>query len=80
MKSSWCGFSGLGVAVPVGKDQDVCPGQFYDSSVQERSVQVTTVVHIVLFLMQNLHKERRVGLFSQSSNKITMSIFSFMAG
>lgn len=49
-------------------------------SVQERSVQVTTVVHIVLFLMQNLHKERRVGLFYQSSNKISMSIFSFMAG
>lgn len=83
MKSSWCGFSGLGVAVPVGKDQDVCPGQFYDSSVLLCPRKKCTGYHscsYCAFFMQNLHKERRVGLFSQSSNKITMSIFSFMAG
>lgn len=33
MRSSWCDFSGSGIAVPAGKDQDLGPGQFYDPSV-----------------------------------------------
>lgn len=33
MRSSWCDFSGSGIAVPAGKDQDVGPGRFYDPSV-----------------------------------------------
>lgn len=66
MKSSWCGFSGLGVTVPVGKDQDMCPGQFYDLTVLLCPRKKSTSYHSSSycdFLIQNLHTERRVGLF-----------------
>lgn len=62
MKSSWCGFSGLGVE----KDQDIYPGQFYDLSVLLCPRKKCTGYHscsCCAFLMQNLHKEKKVGLF-----------------
>lgn len=61
MRSSWCDFPGLGVAVPAGKDQDMGLGQFYDSSVLlcrgKKFVGYCSWLYRAI-LMQNLQKER----------------------
>lgn len=75
MKSSSCGFSGLGVTEK--EKIKICVLGGFMTPLYFSVQQATTYF---VFLMQNLHKERRVGLFYQQSNKITMSIFSFMAG
>ena len=65
MRSNWCDISGLGIAVPAGKDQDMGPGQFYDLSVLLCPGRKFAGYHSSYhaFFMQNLQKARRVGLF-----------------
>lgn len=83
MKSSWCGFSGLGVTVSVQKDTVMCPGQFYDphcTALPKKEVYRLPQLFI-LCLFNAKSSQRKKGWFALSlSNKITTSIFSSMAG